>query len=31
MQLFLKSVRIYVFVDGFCWFYSAIDKDDESP
>lgn len=31
MQLFLNLIRIYVLFDGFFWFYSAIDKEDESP
>jgi len=31
MQLFLNIRRIYVLFDGFCWFYSAVDREDESP
>jgi len=30
MQLFLNLIRTYVLCDGFCWFYPAIDKEDES-
>ena len=31
MQLVLNLIRTYVLFDGFCWFYPAIDKEDESP